>query len=328
MRILITGVAGYIGSYTATKFLKQGHQVRGMDVCIFGEDSVKRLQSYDNFTLIKGDIRETKVLEQALDEVDAVIHLAAIVGAPESDRIPDLTWKINFDSTKELVQLVKKHKTPRFIFVSTCSNYGASGKDNLADETTKLTPISAYAESKVAAEEHILADTSPDFNPTICRVATVFGISPRMRFDLLVNEFTRDAFYKRKLTVMGTQGRAFVHLFDVVKAFDLIINTPVQKVTRQIFNIGSTKMSNHTKRELGQIVADTVGDVQFEYIEKDLDARDYKVSFDKIHNQLGFGTTYDIVAGVKEIVAYLKAHPDIDAYSDKYRNLHAYLDFK
>lgn len=324
-KILITGGGGYIGSVVTRYLLERGFDIRVLDLFIHGRDSLDDVS--DEIEVVQGDIRDVPIVRECLQDVGAVIHLAAIVGAPESNRIPKLTWEINYEATKHLVDEIRKKGIPRMIFVSTCSNYGRGG-DTFASEDAPLDPISPYSESKVAAEKYVLSQKDPNFHPMICRLATVFGISPRMRFDLLVNQFVADAFFKKELIVLGHQGRTFVHIKDVARVFKILLRAKIEKISGEVFNVGSTEKSNFTKSELGQIVAGLIPDVKLTILEKDLDARDYQVSFDKISKVLGFKTGYSIEDGVKEILEYLERNPDLDPYNPKYSNLNKYLSLR
>ena len=324
--ILVTGGAGYVGSVLVRHLLDIGYSVRVLDFLMHGKESLVGLKDYEKFEFVEGDVRDPDIVRKCLKNVDCVIHLAAITGAPESNRIPEVTWDINLEGTKNLVNVSIEENIDRFIFFSTCSNYGASGSDVFATEESSLDPISAYAESKVAAEKYILAkDRDIKFNPTILRLATVFGVSPRMRFDLLVNDFVREAYFKKKLVVYGNQGRTFVYIGDVARAVEAVLSKSTDQLRYEVFNVGSTKHSNCTKHELGKIVVGLIPDSSLEYTKKDLDDRDYKVSFDKIHNTLGFNITRDTSDGVKEILEFLKSTPDLDFYNDRYSNLNKYL---
>ena len=324
--ILVTGGGGYVGSAVTKYLLQKGYVVRVLDLFIYGKEPLLSLGKSENLEICKGDIRDEKIVSTCLKGVDMVLHMAAIVGAPESERIPALTWEINLDATKRLVALSKKALVDRFIFVSTCSNYGLIRSGRYADENSELKPISPYAESKVAAEKFVLASTGKDFSPVVCRLATVYGVSPRMRFDLLVNQFTRDAYFRNELVVFGNQGRTFVHMFDVAETFDLLIAAPLRKVKDQVYNVGNTKDSNRTKFELAKIVERIIPGTRVSLIEKDLDARDYRVNFDKLSNCLGYKTKYRIEDGVKQLVEYFIMNATVDPYDKKYTNLEKYLD--
>jgi len=325
--ILVTGGAGYVGSVLVRYLLDTGYSVRVLDFLMHGEESLAGLEGYKKFEFVEGDVRNPNIVRKCLKNVDCVIHLAAITGAPESNRIPEVTWDINLGGTKNLVDISIEENINRFIFFSTCSNYGASGSDVFATEEASLDPISAYAESKVAAEKYILAkDRDIKFNPTILRLATVFGVSPRMRFDLLVNDFVREAYFKKRLVVYGNQGRTFIHIGDVARAVEMVLLESPDNTRFEVFNIGSTKHSNCTKYDLGKIVVGLISDATLEYTKKDLDDRDYKVSFDKIYNNFGFNITKDIKSGVEEILEFLKSYPNLDFYSNQYSNLNKYLE--
>jgi transketolase len=341
--ILITGGGGYIGSAVAKEFLDSGAEVRVLDLFIHGKGMISSVLEHENCTVFEGDVRNEVLVKKALKNVDYVVHLAAIAGAPESERVPELSWDINLEGTKTLFNLAKRSGVKRFIFVSTCSNYGGLGSENFADETSELAPISPYAESKVAAEKFILSgaptgssagdSSGPSGGParsssemvwTICRLATVYGVSPRMRFDLLVNQFTRDAYYGEKIEIFGEQGRTFVHVLDVVAAFKHILGFKKSGVMRKVFNIGSTKGSNMTKRDLGFLVKKEFPKADIVLLDKVIDGRDYKVSFELVKESLGFDPKHTVQGGVKEIASYLDSNPNIDTYAPMFSNVNKY----
>ena len=321
--ILVTGGGGYVGTGTVKHFLDQGHKVRILDLFVHGKEPLKELKN-PKLDICQGDIRDGKTVADALMDITHVVHLAAIAGAPESTRIPELTWDINLRGTKNLVEQMKTANVDHLIFVSTCSNYGASGANKLMDEDATLDPISPYAESKVTAEKYLL-DLADDIDFTICRLATVFGMSPRMRFDLLVNQFVRDAIFQKILEIYGEQNRTFVHVNDVAKAFDLIFSSSKKKTKGQVFNVGSVTDSNITKFELGKLIKKHFPETKVTLLDKVIDDRDYKVSFTKIESVLGFNPEYKIADGVKEIADFLESSKNIDPYSPKYSCLEKYL---
>ena len=189
MRYLITGGAGYIGSVLTAELLGEGYYVKILDNLMHGGESLLPVLGHDRFEFMNGDVRNEEDLRGALTDVNNVVHLAAIVGDPASKKMPEETKEINLEATKRLVDLSKEKGIRRFIFFSTCSNYGTSDSDKLSDENTPLNPISLYAETKVEAEKYVLASVGSGFAPCVFRVSTVFGTSPRMRFDLTVNQF-------------------------------------------------------------------------------------------------------------------------------------------
>lgn len=325
-KVLVTGGGGYVGSVLIEYLLDQGYKVRVLDLLLYGEEPLRVYRENPRFELIVGDIRDSKVVRRSVADVDAIIHLAAVVGAPESLRIPEITRQINYDATVSLVNLAREARVPRFIFASTCSNYGASNTQDLVDETSELQPASPYAETKVLAEEYILGQTSENFHPTVCRLATVFGVSPRMRFDLLLNKFVRDAYHKRRLEVLGHTWRTYIHVVDTARAFILLLKSPIEHVSGQIFNIGSEE-SNYKKLDLANLVAKKVLGTSVVMVKGKDDPRDYRVSFEKIKKALGCEIAVPVSNGIDEILNYLK-DPSLDPYNSKYSNLHKYISLQ
>jgi len=303
MKVLVTGGAGYIGSTLVPALLAQGHEVLVLDSLLFGAHSLVPVWSHPDFALIQGDIRNEKTVEHSLEGVDAVVHLAAIVGDPACARQPDEAKAINKDASIALFRASQRIGVQRFIFASTCSNYGRMRDPSVyVDENSELSPVSLYAETKVAVEKFILdMPPSPDFCATILRFATIFGISPRMRFDLTVNEFTMEMLSGRKLVVFGEQfWRPYVHVRDAARAIVSVLENPQSKVAGQVFNVGSTDQ-NYKKRQIVEMIRPYAPESIVEYVQKQEDPRDYRVSFDKITRELGYSTTRTVSDGIREI---------------------------
>ncbi|MCD4734812.1 MAG: SDR family oxidoreductase, partial [Bacteroidales bacterium] len=281
MNILITGGAGYIGSTLVPMLLANGHKVRVIDNLMYGGQSLLGFWSHPRFEFIKGDIRNTELLRSSLIDMDAVVHLAAIVGDPACMRNPDIAESVNLSASQSLLDECNNAGVSRFIFASTCSNYGKMEDQNqYVDETSELRPISLYAKSKVSVESLIKSKMIGSC-ATIVRFATVFGVSPRMRFDLTVNEFTMELLTTNHLTIFGEQfWRPYIHVRDAARAIELVLKSPVQKVKNKIYNVGSTDQ-NYTKQQLVEHIHNYAPDAVIEYVHKDEDPRDYRVSFAK-----------------------------------------------
>lgn len=319
MRVLVTGGAGYIGSCLVPKLLQAGHRVRVLDSLMFGGESLLGVYGDPSFELVRKDIRDPDVLRTILDRVDAVIHLAALVGDPACAQDPEATRAINYHATCRLVDISRERGVRRLIFSSTCSNYGVSDTSVFADEKAPLNPVSLYAETKVAAEKSVVAASDDAFCTTVLRLATVFGLSPRMRFDLLVNEFVRDAVIDKQLFVYGPQSwRPFLHVCDAARVFMLCLDAPETVIRGQVFNVGG---GNYRKVDLVGLLRKQVPDVQVEFAHGKRDLRDYKVSFDKIRHQLGFEAVHDVETGILEIIAAVSNGVIQDPYSRAYRNV-------
>ena len=325
MRVLVTGGAGYIGSHIVEQLLENGHDVRVLDSLLFGPGPLEPFEDDPNFELREGDIRHIEDLSYALEDREAVIHMAGIVGDPACSVNEQATRSVNIESTKALIETCKLHGIERLIFASTCSVYGASELMEL-NEGSVLNPLSLYAESKIDAEEIILQSTHDQFSdpnditPTILRLGTIFGWSRRMRFDLVVNMLTAKAVLEDDIPVYGgEQYRPLVHCADAASAFVRVLESPEEKVDRQIFNVGDNDL-NYRIKEVGRIVEEHVPDAEVRFVEHKEDERTYRVSFDKINYNLGWEAEYDIADGVREIRDWMLEEDITDYEGDRFRN--------
>jgi len=296
MKILVTGGAGYVGSKLVPRLL-ENYQVRVVD-SLSGE-SLSPFFDNPSFEFTQGDIRD--IVYQSLEAIDAVIHLAAIVPGFGSQPSAQLIYEVNYDATRMLVELCRERKIKRFIFTSTCGNYGISDVSKFATEEDPLDPTSPYAESKVKAEQYVTNSADADFHPTVLRLATVFGLSPKMSFKPLANALLYDALVKKYLKVYGALSwRPFVHVDDVMQAILLVLRAPIDLVSGQVFNVGSNSL-NYQKVQLVKLIEKYLPQTKVE-IEADVaDQRSYKVSFDKIAKILGFQATKTLEEGIKEM---------------------------
>ena len=319
MRVLVTGSGGYVGSVVARELLRQGHAVVGFDVLKYGGDAVLGLYPEQHFTFVKGDVRSRAAVAPALEGVDAVVHLAALVGDPACAREKSVARELNLDASLQLFELARAAGVKRFVFASTCSNYGKMQGADFLTEDSELRPVSLYAETKVAVEQHLLA-SDQRVETVVLRFATVFGLSPRMRFDLTVNEFTMEALTRRKLVVYGEQfWRPYVHVRDAARAIGLVIAAPSAKVAGQVFNVGDTDQ-NFTKKQLVEMVVAEIGDdVKVDYVRRDEDPRDYRVSFARVRDALGFAITRTVADGVHEVAEALRHGVITDLENPRYR---------
>jgi nucleoside-diphosphate-sugar epimerase len=257
------------------------------------------------FEFVRGDVRSAEALDQALKGVDAVVHLAAIVGDPACALQPDIAREINQAASQNCLEMSRKHGIGRLIFASTCSNYGAM-KDNseYATEESELSPVSLYAETKVAVERELL-QSPVGSKPvvTVLRFATLFGISPRMRFDLTVNQFTRELYINKELVVYGEQfWRPYVHVDDAARAIAMVLEAPAEKISSQVFNVGDTS-ENYQKGQLVDLICDQLGgEPNIKHVVTEEDPRDYRVSFEKIKRELGYSITHTVKDGILEII--------------------------
>ncbi len=323
--IIITGAAGYIGSSLTSELLRLGHRVTAIDSLLFGGESLISFMPNPNFEFVKANVTQPRALLNALrgkSQVDAVVHLAAVVGFPACQAIGrDAAWRYNVEAVKSVYEQSASLGVERFLFSSSYSNYGAADENRPVNETDSLNPQSLYAETKVAAEEFLLAqDGNPA--PLIFRLATLYGISPRTRFDLIVNQFVLEAFAKRELIIYQRgYSRSFIHLQDVVRGIILGLDADVEKVRGQVYNLG-TDDGNLTKDEIVNLVLKRLPETHIHY--KDLtfggDMRDITVSFEKIKRELGFDAILTADEGVREVLYALQSGLIKDPQNGRYRN--------
>ncbi|ELY48907.1 NAD-dependent epimerase/dehydratase family protein [Natronolimnohabitans innermongolicus] len=287
--VLVVGGAGYLGSVLCRQLLDAGFGVRVLDPLFYGAAGVSDLTETDRFSLHRGDARSVSTVLDAIAGVDAVVHLGGIVGDPASELDPEKTLEYNLHSTQLLASLCKYHGINRFVFASTCSVYGRSPDDDRRlDEDAELNPVSLYARLKIQSERvlHDLADEQ--FSPTILRMATIYGESPRMRFDLVGNILPAKAYTEGVIPVFGgDQYRPNVHVADAARAYVDCLTAPIQDVGDTVFNVGSNEQ-NYRIDELATVVADCYPEATIEYHDDQTDERSYRVEFDKIETELGF----------------------------------------
>lgn len=322
-RILVTGGAGYIGSVLVRILLEKGHKVRVLDNLMYGGESIIDLLEHPNFEFIKGDTGDVTVLEKALKDIYAVAHLAAIVGDPACAKQPELARKTNLDSSKTLYDKANEMGVERFAFASTCSNYGKmDDPSQFVHEGSNLAPVSLYAETKVEFEKFLLGkDKSNVCKPTCLRFSTVYGLSPRVRFDLTVNEFTKELALDRELVVFGEQfWRPYCHVRDLARSVITVFEAAEEKVAFEVFNVGNTD-ENYQKQMIVDEILKVIPEGKIKYVKKDEDPRDYRVNFDKIKNELGFEITIKVPEGIKNINQAIKDGFVSDPDEQKYRNI-------
>lgn len=318
MRILLTGGGGYVGSILTRELLKKGMKVRVLDKFLFGKESLFGISDHPDLEVMDGDIRHIEDLAVAAKNMDAVIHLAAIVGGPACDSDPELAIQVNREATKALVEICKHRKIKRLIFASTCSVYGTT--KNLANEKTRVNPLSLYAQSKVEAEKIILSHHDDKLVPCILRLSTIYGLSTRMRFDLVLNILTAKAVMERKIKIYGgNQWRPLIQIKDAANAFVACLEAEEELVNEAVFNVGSNAQ-NFQIMELGQLVKRCVPGTEMYHIADAVDKRTYRVSFDEIGETLNFKTKETPERSIKEIREALETGLICDYKNKKYYN--------
>ena len=316
--VVVTGGGGYIGSVVTEQLLDAGHRVRVLDRLFFGRQVLAPLEKRDGLTIVKDDIRY--VGPEVFDGVDVVMDLAGISNDPSADLAPSITEDINFSGAAHIARLAKEAGVARYIYSSSCSVYGhngaesayghgngngngnGNGHDHRLVETSPKAPVSLYAKTKIAAEDALLKMHDDAFSVVLLRNATVYGLSPRMRFDLVINLMTLSAYKTRKLFVLGggAQWRPLVHVHDVARAFLLAMNSAREKVGGRAFNVGSNEQ-NFQIYQIAQMVRDVVPHTDLEVVPDDPDKRSYNVSFDRIEKELGFKTEKSPYEGIVEV---------------------------
>ncbi len=325
-KVLVIGCAGYLGSVLTRKLISKGFIVHGLDKLTYSDYGIRELYNKKGFNFVEGDIRDIKVLMDAIKGCDAVVHLAAIVGDPACKLDAEETITINYLATKTITEVCKYSQINRLVFASTCSVYGASETPgSLITEESALNPVSLYAEMKIKSEIAILEAMDDNFSPTILRMATLYGLSPRMRFDLVVNLLTAQAKTEGRITIFGgEQWRPLVHVNDAAEAYIRCLEAPIEKVRGQVFNVGSNQQ-NYRILELGPILQSIIPEVQIEKRDDLIDNRSYSTAFDKISTVLGYRTERTVEDGVLEIKQALEKGI-IEDYKDKrYSNYESLL---
>jgi nucleoside-diphosphate-sugar epimerase len=318
--ILVTGGAGYIGSMLTRELLSRGHRVVVADALLFGGESLLDLMSHPDFTFSKTDITDTEQVDELLrhHHFDAVVHLASIVGDPACKTDSRLARETIWEGSRRLFEAYTSQSGERFIFASTCSNYGKTEtRSDMLDEDAPLRPVSLYAELKVRFERYLL-EHARSTGSTILRFSTVYGLSSRPRFDLTVNEFVREAVIKGELEIYGPDGwRPYCHVRDIARAVALVLESPREKVAGKTFNVGSNE-ANYQKGAIADAVAAQVP-VRLTTVDRDEDPRDYRVAFDRIA-ALGFAPQRRLADGIAEVALALREGLIQDPYASRYRN--------
>jgi nucleoside-diphosphate-sugar epimerase len=296
--VLVVGGAGYIGSIVVAKLLSRGYRVKLLDNLLFGIQAIEPLLPDRNLELIQGDCRNIQDVVRAMNGVKHVIHLAAIVGDPACAEDDTNAFQINYAATRMLLEIAKGHGIERFLFASSCSVYGAS--EAVMDEKSETEPISLYAETKLQSESVLLEARSRTFHPTVLRFATVFGLAPRPRFDLVLNLLTAKAIQDGVITIYnGDQWRPFIHVSDVAAGVVEVLSAPLESVSGEVFNVGDDRL-NFTLAQVAEKIRAHLPQTRIEFVENS-DRRNYRVSFSKIRDCIGFSAKLSVDDGILEI---------------------------
>jgi len=322
-KILVTGGAGYIGSVLTRQLLDNGYTVRVFDSLMYGGEPIIDLMNYPAFEFVKGDIRNEEDVLKAVKDIDCIAHLAAIVGDPACAKNPELARSTNFEGSKLLYKIANDAGVKKIVFASTCSNYGKmDNPDEFVHEDSKLAPVSLYAETKVATEQFLLSQPKDNTcKPTCLRFSTVYGLSLRPRFDLTVNEFAKELTLGRELIIFGEQfWRPYCHVFDLARSVVSVIEAPEEQVAFEVFNVGDTS-ENYQKRMIVDEIKKVLPDSKITYVQKNEDPRDYRVSFEKIKNKLGFKLLFTVPDGIHQIKKVLDDGFILNPDDPKYKNV-------
>ena len=311
--VLVVGGAGYLGSVLVRKLLRKGYKVKVLDLLLFGKQPLKEVSSHDNFDLIEGDMRHIPTIVKALTDVNAVINLAAIVGDPACNNRPEAAIETNYLANKILAEACKYNQVNRFIYASTCSVYGQMKNSDYLTEESPLNPVSLYARSKIHSEIGILNLEDENFSPTILRMSTLYGYSPRMRFDLVLNAMTKTAVTAKKIMVNGggRQWRPLLNVCDAAEAYIKCLEAPIKTIKGQIYNVGSSR-HNYQIIDIAQEVKRCIPEAEIVVHGDAKDARDYSVSFKKIEDQLN----YQVGSCPEDSIAEIKKAIDVGEISN------------
>jgi len=322
-KILVTGGAGYIGSVLVGLLLADGYQVRVIDNLMYGQKSLDIYKGSRGLESIYGDIRDEKDVKKSLEGVNKVVHLAAIVGDPACEKRTDLATETNKEASELLFKKSSDSGISRFVFASTCSNYGRMADHNsFVEETSELKPISHYARLKVEFERFLLSERKQKMKSVVLRFATAYGLSPRPRLDLTLNEFTATLAAGETLQVYGEQfWRPYAHTHDLARAVILALEAEPTKVSGRAFNVGTTE-ENYQKKKLVELILDRIPEAnnKVEYVKKDEDPRDYRVNFDLIKSTLGFKGKKNVENGISEIILAVQSGQMGNLKDPVYRN--------
>lgn len=317
--VLLIGGAGFVGSVLARKLISCGYRVTIMDALVFGDESIRGLYGRPDFDVVRGDLRSVESIVRSVKSADAVVHLGGLVGDPACDLDERVTLEINLEATRTIAEASRGLGVQRLIFASSCSVYGLTQGE--VDENSELSPVSVYARTKMDSEKLLLALDNEQFTATALRFGTFYGLSPRQRFDLVVNMLAAKATTEGEITIFGgSQWRPFLHVSDGADAVIRCLQAPKALIAGQVFNVGSDD-ENYTLVQVAQLVMELIPGTRVNYEDPQAVEADYRVSFRKIREQLGFVPDHTIADGVTEIQEAI-ASGAIDTYlDDRYSNI-------
>jgi len=319
MRVLLTGGAGYIGSLLLRRLLEAGHDVVVLDRLAFGDESLRGLGGRPGYRLVAGDVRDRDLVEALLRDREAVVHLAAIVGEAACAADPRLAVETNVEATRHLAEASAAAGIARFVFASTCSVYGTGLADRLREDSP-LAPAELYAETRVNAERALAAVARPRLRPTILRFGTVYGHSPRTRFDLVVNLLTARALRDHAVSIFGgEQWRPFVHVGDVARALHASLEADLDRVGGETLNVGDNR-ENYQMKDLGPVLAREIPGTEVRVVQDVVDKRSYHVVFDRIERVLGFHASRGVAEGVREVRDAIRSGAIADPFDPRLVN--------
>ncbi len=318
LRVLVVGGAGFVGSVLVRDLLQRGYAVSVLDAFMYGDDGLEELYGRDRLRVVQGDIRDVESVVRAMRDADAVVHLGGLVGDPACALDEQVTLDINLHATRTLAWVARGLGVSRFVFASSCSIYGAS--DGILDELSPLAPVSVYAQSKCDSEQLLLDLGDETFAPCVLRFGTLYGLSSRPRFDLVVNLLTAKAVTDGRITVFGGgQWRPFLHVTDAALAVVRCLESDVSLIRGEVFNVGSDA-DNHTLAEMAALVAGQVSGAEVELHDAAEVEANYRVSFAKIRDRIGYETQRTLEEGIAEIRDAVR-NGDIGDYLDaRYSN--------
>jgi nucleoside-diphosphate-sugar epimerase len=317
--VLVIGGAGFIGSALLPRLLANGYHVRLLDLLLYGTEPIQEWLNHPHLEILKADFRQVEKVVQAMHGMDAVIHLGGLVGDPACALNEELTLEINVMATRMIASVAKGSGVRHFIFASTCSVYGAS--EERLDERSQLTPVSLYARSKIASEKVLQKMADDHFAPVILRFSTIYGLSGRPRFDLVVNLLTAKAVVEGEITIFGgEQWRPFLHVDDAARAIVAVLEAPLRTVRNQVFNVGSNEQ-NYTINQVGEIIHQHVPEASVVHNSEITDRRNYWVNFNKIDHTLGFAPEWTIEQAVDQVIEAIRSGTVRDYHDAKYSNI-------